>query len=296
MGLTTASPPEPGLAAGLDAVRQRFSAEDAAGRWNAMYAGETVNVEDDHFRRRRDAAVAEVLARLPAEGEDGKAASKILDLGCGTAPVLTELRRLGLTVEGLDGSADMLTHARQRLWDRNLPTNGLYLGDCRQTGLPDAGYDQIVCLGVISYLEDYAPLLAEAHRLLKPGGHLVLSFRNQFNPVGWDPLLLARRTARWLLTPLLGPRRQPPFEIGRFLDEKEVHAAMTALGFQAEAFRGIGFGPLRWGGHALLGEAAAIRFSQAVEAWLQRVGWRWAEHQLCDVSLWVYRKPYRHES
>jgi len=291
MGLT-APHPEGSLAAGLDAVRQRFSAEQAAGRWNAMYAGETVNVEDDHFRRRRDVAVTEVLARLPL----GTADCKVLDLGCGTAPVLAELRRLGLTVEGLDGSADMLTHARQRLWERNLPSNGLYLGDCRQTGLPAARYDQIVCLGVISYLEDYAPLLAEAYRLLKPGGHLVLSFRNQFNLVGWDPLLLARRIARWLLTPLLGPRRPPPFEIGRFLDAREVNAAVAALGFQTVAFHGIGFGPLRWGGRALLGEAAAIRFSRAVEAWLQRVGWGWAEHQLCDVSLWVYHKPDRQES
>lgn len=281
------SPETPSSQGGLDAVRQRFSSADAAGRWNQMYGEATENLEDDHFRRRRDLALFEVLTHLP----EAPRKCQVLDLGCGTGPVLAELRRAGLQVEGLDGSPDMLAHARRRLQSQRLSTEGLTQGDCRHTHFPDAHFDTVVCLGVISYLEDYQPVLAEIQRLLKPGGLLVLSFRNTFNPLLWDPVALARRGLRWLLTPLLGKRQAPPFEIGRFLDHREVSAQLAAQGFIYQRDYGIGFGPLRLAGRNLQKPRHAIRFSHGVEALLRRQGWDIAERWLADVSLWVYRKP-----
>jgi SAM-dependent methyltransferase len=283
-------------ASSLDEVRNRFSHAGAAGRWNAMYATDTERLEDANFRERRDVAVALVLD-LVARAGDGKNGlnngcdAQVLDLGCGTAPVLGELRRHGLDVVGMDYSEDMLEHARARLRAMGLDDAGLIQGDCRATTYPSGHFDIVVCLGVISYLENYDPVIAEIDRLLKPGGTVLISFRNVFNPLLSDPLALARRALRLLLTPLLGRRREPPFEIGRFLDHRQVTRKIEALGYLRQAFFGIGFGPFRLAGRALFSEKQSIRFSRRLAKFFSRLPFSFPQRWLADVSLWVYRKP-----
>lgn len=264
-------------------VRRRFSRADAADRWNAMYASDTECLEDENFRTRRDFAVAYVLINT-------RPGDRILDLGCGTAPVLCELRRSGLDAVGLDYSEDMLLHARARLASQGLDTAGLQQGDCRNTPWPAASFDTVVCLGVISYVDNYDPVLAEIDRLLKPGGTLLISFRNVHNPVLSDPVALVRRALRILLTPLLGPRRES-FAIGRYLDFRTVTAKLEARGFRYRDFFGIGFGPFRFAGRKLFGERRAIRISQHLMALCARFSLRRPLRWLTDVSLWVYSKP-----
>lgn len=273
------APPRP-----MADVRRRFSHADAAGRWNTLYATATERLEDENFRLRRDIAVARILSIVTPE-------SQVLDLGCGTAPLLSELRRQGIKVLGLDDSADMLEHARTRLRSLGLAEADLEQGDCRATPYPGASFDVVACLGVISYLEDYDPVLDEIERLLKPGGTALISFRNLHNPFFSDPLALGRRMLRTLLIPLLGPRPEPAFAIGRFLDHRVVCEKMDRRGFRYVDFFGIGFGPFRLAGRALFSERQSIRISRwltsGFAALLLHRPLRW----LTDVSLWVYWKP-----
>jgi len=265
-------------------VRRRFSRADAAERWNAMYADETERLEDENYRLRRDLTVAHVLSIATPE-------SQVLDLGCGAGPVISALRRHGIATAGLDYSEDMLDNARARLRALQLDDSGLLQGDCRHTPYPSRSFDIVVCLGVISYIEDYDPVLDEIDRLLKPGGTALISFRSVHNPVFSDPVALGKRALRTLLTPLLGQRPPAPFEIGRFLDDREVSARMAQRGFAYVDFFGIGFGPFRFAGRKLFSERQSIRISR----WLARLAsalhikrpLRW----LTDVSLWVYWKP-----
>lgn len=279
-------------------VRERFSHAGAAGRWSALYSTETGRLEDLNFRVRRDTAVAEVLSLVAHGRESADAASpvhaanpRVLDLGCGTAPVLSELRRRGVDVLGMDYSADMLEHARARLRAMGLDAGGLVQGDCRATQYPGGHFDVVVCLGVISYLENYEPVIAEIDRLLKPGGTVLISFRNVFNPLFSDPVALARRALRTLLVPLLGPRPAPPFEIGRFLDHRVVTQKIEALGYHRRAFFGIGFGPFRFAGRALFSEQQSIRLSNRLARAFAHQPLSSLQRWLADVSLWVYRKP-----
>jgi len=265
-------------------VRRRFSRADAAERWHAMYAGQTERLEDENFRLRRDAAVAHVLTIVTPE-------SQVLDLGCGAGPVISELRRHGIRTAGLDYSEDMLDNARARLRSLGIDDSGLLQGDCRHTPYPSAGFDVVVCLGVISYIEDYDPVLDEIERLLKPGGTALISFRSEHNPLFSDPVALGKRALRTLMTPLLGRRAPAPFEIGRFLDHREVTARIEARGLRYIDFIGIGFGPFRFAGRRLFSERQSIRISR----WLDRLFSPRALHRprrwLTDVSLWVYWKP-----
>lgn len=266
-------------------VRRRFSHADSAAKWDAMYASETVQLDEANFRQRRDIAVIQVLRMVNGE-------SRVLDLGCGSAPVLSELRRHGVRVSGLDYSPDMLEHARSRLRALGLDDTDLRQGDCRATPYPAASFDVIVCLGVISYIEDYDAVLDEIDRLLKPGGRVLISFRNVFNPVFSDPARLLKQCIKTLLGRDFNPKLGETFVIGRFLDFRRVNEKMEARRFDLVNFFGIGFGPFCVFGKKLFSEARSIRLSNWLTGVFDRLLIQRARRWLTDVSLWVYQKPY----
>ncbi|RAG83869.1 SAM-dependent methyltransferase [Streptacidiphilus pinicola] len=102
---------------------------------------------------------------------------QILDAGCGSGPLLAELRDRGAVVTGVDASAGMLGLARRRLGD----TVELRVADLRDP-LPfgDGMFDDVVASLVLHYLEDWGPTLAEFRRVLTPGGRLIVSVDHPF--------------------------------------------------------------------------------------------------------------------
>ncbi len=97
---------------------------------------------------------------------------RILDAGCGSGPILADLRAGGADITGIDASAGMLEQARLRLG----AAADLVVADLADR-LPfdDDTFDDVVASQVLHYLEDWAPTLAEFRRVLKPGGRLILS-------------------------------------------------------------------------------------------------------------------------
>ena len=264
----------------MDEVRQRFSVQDSAQKWHEMYAGETEKLDEYNFRRRRDLTVDYVLRVVKPD-------ARVLDLGCGAAPVLSELRRHGVDCVGIEYSLDMLGYARARLQAMSLDDANLLQGDCRRTPFPATSFDVVVCLGVISYVEDKESVLQEIRRILKPGGTLIISFRNKFNPVLSDPIALS-----WtIVKKLLGRTTLERFTIGQFLDHRVVKAKIDAHGFRFMQFTGIGFGPFCFWKRRLFSERSAIKISRA----LTRFFVTSRTHRICrwmtDISLLVYRRP-----
>ena len=96
----------------------------------------------------------------------------ILDAGCGSGPLSVALRDRGADVTGFDVSAAMVELARNRLGD----DADLIVHDLADP-LPyaDAAFDDVVASLVLHYLEDWTGPLAELHRVLKPGGRVILS-------------------------------------------------------------------------------------------------------------------------
>jgi ubiquinone/menaquinone biosynthesis C-methylase UbiE len=262
------------------AAARRFSDARAARKWAEMYDSDTDSLQEASFRARCDAAVRYVLRVLPAGG-------RVLDLGCGSAPVLSRLRQQGVSCTGLEYSEDMLRHAQARLHSLQLDDGDLHRGDCRETSFDAASFDVVVCLGVISYVEDYGVVLKEINRLLKPGGYALVSFRNQFNPILWDPVV-GLKTLAALVT---GRLRAEPYKIGRFMDFREFRRKMSEAGFEYRDFFGIGLGPIKFNRRALLAERTSIRLSNSLAAILGKLGWQAPLRCLADVSLWVYVKP-----
>ncbi|TDE13088.1 class I SAM-dependent methyltransferase [Jiangella asiatica] len=98
-----------------------------------------------------------------------------VDAACGTGRHTEHLKALGHDVIGVDASPGMLAKARERL-----PDADLRLGDLRELPVPDNHADVVVCALALTHLPALGPAIAEFARVLRPGGHLVISDVHSF--------------------------------------------------------------------------------------------------------------------
>ncbi|NQY95955.1 MAG: metalloregulator ArsR/SmtB family transcription factor [Henriciella sp.] len=108
------------------------------------------------------------------EQVDGQRFDRIVDLGTGTGRMLTLLAPLAKEAEGLDLSHHMLTVARANLNRAEARNARVRQGDVTETPFDANSADLVVVHQVLHYLENPEAVLAEAARILRPGGRLLL--------------------------------------------------------------------------------------------------------------------------
>jgi ArsR family transcriptional regulator len=126
----------------------------------------------DEMRSLHTAEAAVEAAILDAAGEGPY--QRLVDLGSGTGRMLTLLGDRAKSAIGLDLSRQMLNIARSHVADAGLAVCELRHGDILGTGLPDGCADLVVVHQVLHYLADPAAAVAEAARLVAPGGKLLI--------------------------------------------------------------------------------------------------------------------------
>jgi SAM-dependent methyltransferase len=111
----------------------------------------------DYLTLSRLVADVEALLRTAPRAAAGGSA---LDLGSDKSPYRELLEDRGYAVRTLDIDRD---------------TGADYAGTIEATGLPDASFDLVLCTQVIEHCMDPWQGLREVRRILRPGGHLVVS-------------------------------------------------------------------------------------------------------------------------
>jgi SAM-dependent methyltransferase len=138
------------------------------------------------------ARVIDMLCPRPGE--------HILDVGVGPGLLAYDLARMvgeaGRLV-GLDMAAAMLTMARTRL--AALPQAECVEGDALKLGFADAAFDAVVSTQVYEYVAPLPRALSELHRVLKPGGRVVI-LDTDWRSIVWhssDEARMERVLAAW---------------------------------------------------------------------------------------------------
>jgi SAM-dependent methyltransferase len=97
---------------------------------------------------------------------------RVLDAGCGVGYGSAFLGEGARSVVGVDVSDEAIDYARARYGGRNVEFT---VGDLQQLGQDDAEFDAVVAFEVIEHLPHPERFVAEARRVLKPDGVLVVS-------------------------------------------------------------------------------------------------------------------------
>ncbi|HEX3232895.1 MAG TPA: class I SAM-dependent methyltransferase [Gemmatimonadales bacterium] len=125
-------------------------------------------VYEQRWSRYIEASTAATLRRLPLD-----AGTRVLDVGCGTGVLLGRLvgRSPFREVTGVDLSPGMVAQARRRL-----PASvRLLVGDAEALPFAAASFDVVVSASSFHYWTAPTRGLDELRRVLRPGGHLVIT-------------------------------------------------------------------------------------------------------------------------
>lgn len=101
--------------------------------------------------------------------------SKVLDIGCGAGFLTNFLARLGHTVYGVDLSSKSLDVARSQ---DSTGSVHYQVGNGTTLCFEDNSFDVVAAMDLLEHVEDPEKVVAEATRVLKPGG---LFFFHTFN-------------------------------------------------------------------------------------------------------------------
>ena len=97
---------------------------------------------------------------------------RVADLGAGTGALAEAIAPFVRSVVAIDRSPEMLEASRARLSSH--PNTDWTKGELEALPLPDASVDLALLVLVLHYLPEPQRALAEAYRVLKPGGRLVI--------------------------------------------------------------------------------------------------------------------------
>jgi ubiquinone/menaquinone biosynthesis C-methylase UbiE len=100
------------------------------------------------------------------------ASARVLDIGIGTGMLAMQLVERGLVVEGVDLSVPMLRRATAKAARRRV---GLTVGDATQLPFRDGAFEGAFMRHVLHLVPGWRQVLAEAVRVVRPGGKLIVS-------------------------------------------------------------------------------------------------------------------------
>jgi SAM-dependent methyltransferase len=129
------------------------------------FYAEYFEMEDRHwwFVGRR-----QILLRVLERELSGNHAERILDVGCGTGTMLGHLSRFGHAA-GVDAEPDAVHLCQKR------GVRGVQIYDGSTLPFETEAFTLVTTLDVLEHIDDDSGMLAEIHRVLAPGGTLLIT-------------------------------------------------------------------------------------------------------------------------
>jgi SAM-dependent methyltransferase len=109
----------------------------------------------------------------------------VLDVGCGAGVEVVRFARAGAGTVGIDLSEQAVGLTHVNLSQQGLEA-GLAVADGETLPFPDNTFDYVFAHGVIQYAADDRRIVAECHRVVRPGGTVLFQV---YNRVSWLNLL-----------------------------------------------------------------------------------------------------------
>jgi SAM-dependent methyltransferase len=139
----------------------------------------------------------------------------VLELGCGLGTDAVEFSRAGARYTGIDLTEPAVRFTQMKLDEYGLPGTTMQ-ADAENLPFPDESFDVVYSWGVIHHTPDTEGCVAEALRVLRPGGRIVLML---YHSNGWWEY---RIRLHWFLISLLRFRFIAKFVKKLGADERQV--------------------------------------------------------------------------
>src|SRR5688572_21067570 len=158
---TDTSAIEPRYLALLEAERQSWWSSENFETWKTLYVSEYARGFD----------IIDTIERYVPGFEPAKA--RVLDIGCGDAGALIAFAERGARCTGIETSAKSIERGRLRAAEHGVQIR-LESGAAEDLQFADAAFDLVMLDNVFEHVRDQRQTLAEARRVLAPGGLLYL--------------------------------------------------------------------------------------------------------------------------
>lgn len=162
---------------------------------------------------------------------------EVLDVGCGGGLLSEAMSKAGAKVTGLELAPQVLDIARHHACDAGLEIDyqNTLVEDYAQ--MHPGRFDVITCMEMLEHVPDPASIVQACHRLLKPGGLILLSTLNR-HPMAFIQAIIG---AEYLLNLL--PKGTHHYR--QFIKPSELDVLLGERGFSFKHIQGVSYYPLR---------------------------------------------------
>jgi 2-polyprenyl-6-hydroxyphenyl methylase/3-demethylubiquinone-9 3-methyltransferase len=165
----------------------------------------------------------------------GIAGRRVLDVGCGGGILAEAMAAHGADVLGTDLAEGPLSVARLHAIESGAKVDYRRISVEALAAEMPASFDVVTCMEMIEHVPDPTSIVAACSRLVRPGGHVVLSTINR-NPKAWA---LAVVGAEYVLNLL--PRGTHDYR--KFITPSELSRSVRAAGLSVVEIIGMTYNP-----------------------------------------------------
>lgn len=213
---------------------------DCSRYWKNIYQEASLNALIYRQRQSLVLAMADEIGLL--EG------ARVLEVGCGAGLTAVALAQRGYAVDAIDSVEAMIHLTRQAALDagmgRRVKTS---LCSVLEMSFPAQHFELVVAMGVLPWLECAKDALSEMDRVVKHGGHIIVTADNHWclNQM-FDPLCFpGLRSVRWRIADVLERLRLRTASRPRLHRHsvRQIDELLFQAGLQKVQGMTLGFGP-----------------------------------------------------